>query len=218
MTQKDKVLKYLTEQGSLTQWETIKLFEITRLAPIIDNLKEEGYDIDTEYYQKYNSEGEKYTRCARYSLHKNNSIPIKSRTLFEHLNNISSGKDKNYFDTLTEKEKKEFNVYMIQRYISMDSRFTNFIAYIDKYAFNCLDKEMYNRLLIETLPKEKNYFKYIKKTKSVKEDELLIELLSKKIEVSKQQASEYIRFLSKDDKIKLLQGYAVEDKIIKKYK
>lgn len=68
VSQKQQILEYLTEVGSITQWEAIQKFRITRLAPIIGNLKDEGYNIDTEYFKKYNSDVEKYSRCAKYSL------------------------------------------------------------------------------------------------------------------------------------------------------
>lgn len=142
----------------------------------------------------------------------------KPKSLFDHINSISYTKDKDYFKSLNESEQKEFNVYMMQRFLSMDKRFTNFISYIDKYAFTVLDKEMYYKLLMYTLPKEKIWFKYIKKSKEVKEDEIVIEMLSKKFDIPKRRAMEYIQFLSKEDKKELLESYAVDDKLIKKYK
>lgn len=44
-TQKDAVLWHLGNHGTITSWEAIKEYGVTRLAAIIFNLKEEGYGI-----------------------------------------------------------------------------------------------------------------------------------------------------------------------------
>lgn len=142
---------------------------------------------------------------------------IKQKNIFDHLNNLTIGKDKTYYKNLTEKERKDYNLFMLQRYISMDKRFTNFISFIDKYVFNCYDKEMYNKLMMKVLPNERIYFQYVKKNKSEKIDKLIIELLSKKFEISQREAEEYIQYLDNKDIVELLRSYAVEEKIIKKY-
>lgn len=142
---------------------------------------------------------------------------IKQKNIFDHLNNLTIGKDKTYYKNLTEKERKDYNLFMLQRYISMDKRFTNFISFIDKYVFNCYDKDMYNKLMMKVLPNERIYFQYIKKNKSEKIDKLIIELLSKKFEISQREAEEYIQYLDNKDIVELLRSYAVEEKIIKKY-
>ena len=61
---------------------------------------------------------------------------IKQKNIFDHLTNISFQKDKEYYKNLSEPERKDFNVFMLQRYISMERKYTNIISYIDKYAFN----------------------------------------------------------------------------------
>ena len=49
MSQKEQVLKYLKEHESITSIQAFKKFNVTRLSSIIFNLREEGYDITTEY-------------------------------------------------------------------------------------------------------------------------------------------------------------------------
>lgn len=141
---------------------------------------------------------------------------IKQKNIFDTLNNVSNYKDKDYFKNLNESEQKDFNIFMLQRYISMEKKYISFISFIDKYAFNCLDKEMYHKLLVVSLPKEKKFFNYLKKNKEKKKEELLIEMLAKKFKVSKTEATDYLIFLSVDDKKKLLEGFSLDDKVIKK--
>ena len=142
----------------------------------------------------------------------------KNKNIFDFLKNICYTKDKNFFKNLSEEEKKDYNIFMIQKWLSMEPKYINFISFVDKYAFNCLDKQMYDRLMMEVLPKKQIYFKYIKKDKSKEKDDIVIEYLSKKYEISKQQAQEYNQFLSKEDKQELLESFGVEEKIIKKVK
>lgn len=141
---------------------------------------------------------------------------IKQKNIFDTLNNISYNKDRDYFKNLTEPERKDFNIFMLQRYISMEPKYISFISFIDKYAFNCLDKEMYHKLLVESLPKERKFFKYIKKNKEKKESDLILEKLSQKLQLSKKECMDYIQFLTDDDKKQLLEDFGVEEKIIKK--
>lgn len=141
----------------------------------------------------------------------------KGKSLFDHLDNIMVGKDKEYFDNLTESEKKEYSPYMINLFLSMERKYLNLMSYIDKYTFNCLSKKQHHDLLLNIIPKQKIFLKYIKKDKKAEEDELLIELLAKKLELPKKQAKELIIFLEKDDIINFMKSFAVEEKQLNKY-
>ena len=142
----------------------------------------------------------------------------KNKNIFDFLKNICYIKDKNFFNNLSETEKKDYNIFMIQKWLSMEPKYICFISLVDKYAFNCLDKKMYDRLMLEILPKEQIFFKYIKKDKKKEKDDIVIECLVKKYEISKVRAQEYNQFLSKEDKQELLESFGVEEKIIKKVK
>ena len=48
MSQKEKVLKYIKDNGSITSMDAFREFKITRLAAIIFDLKKDGVDIKTE--------------------------------------------------------------------------------------------------------------------------------------------------------------------------
>ena len=73
MTQKEMVLRYIREHGSITTLESMKKLLILDLQSIIRNLRNEGYDITDEYITKKNIYGststfKKYylrgTKCA----------------------------------------------------------------------------------------------------------------------------------------------------------
>lgn len=57
MTQKEMVLRYIREHGSITTLESMKKLLILDLQSIIRTLRNEGYDITDEYITKKNIYG-----------------------------------------------------------------------------------------------------------------------------------------------------------------
>lgn len=48
MSQKQRVLDYMTEFGSITSLEAFRDLGVTRLSAVVFDLKAEGHDIDTK--------------------------------------------------------------------------------------------------------------------------------------------------------------------------
>lgn len=69
MGQKQMVLDYITEFGSITPIDAFRDLGITRLSAIVFRLKEEGHEIHTEREHGKNRYGQT-TRYARYSFGK----------------------------------------------------------------------------------------------------------------------------------------------------
>lgn len=68
MTQREMVLKYIKEEGSITQWEAMKELGIMRLgARIWDLRNRDGISIKRELVKAKNRYGKK-TCYAKYSL------------------------------------------------------------------------------------------------------------------------------------------------------
>ena len=67
ITQRDRVINYIREFGSISSWEAYKDLGITQLATRIKELKEQGYDFKTEWESSTNRFGEK-TDYKRYYL------------------------------------------------------------------------------------------------------------------------------------------------------
>jgi len=59
-TKKQKVLRHLRTHKSITSWEAIQNYGATRLAAIVFNLKNEGWDIFTTKETNGNSTWAKY--------------------------------------------------------------------------------------------------------------------------------------------------------------
>ena len=69
-TKKQKIKEHLESGKSITSWEAIELYNVTRLAAIIFNLKEKGWIIKTTNMSKKNNSGEtiKYAKYTYYPL------------------------------------------------------------------------------------------------------------------------------------------------------
>lgn len=58
MTQEDRVLQFMKDTGSITSWQAIQQFGITRLSAKIFNLRREGYEITNKMRFSKNRYGE----------------------------------------------------------------------------------------------------------------------------------------------------------------
>lgn len=122
--------------------------------------------------------------------------------IFDFLKSITQ---KNYidFEKLSEVDRKSYDIFMINRYLSMDKRLINAVSQIDKYSFNIFTKQMHYQFLYNIIPKGFIFFDYIKKDKSAAEvkkaTESHIEILMKHLQISKSKAKIYCQFLTKED-------------------
>ncbi len=66
-TQKDRIINYIREFGSISSWEAYSDLGITQLGARIDQLKKEGYEFKSEWVSNTNRFGEK-TEYKRYYL------------------------------------------------------------------------------------------------------------------------------------------------------
>lgn len=66
-TQKDRIINYIREFGSISSWEAYRDLGITQLGARIDQLKKDGYEFKTEWENKKNRYGED-TSYKRYYL------------------------------------------------------------------------------------------------------------------------------------------------------
>ena len=67
MTQAERILRHLTDFGSITQGEALQEYGIMRLASRVNDLRRDGVPIITEVVEGRNRYGEK-TRFARYRI------------------------------------------------------------------------------------------------------------------------------------------------------
>ena len=63
-SQKSKILNHLKTHGSITSWEAIEKYHVTRLAAIIKVLRDEGYNIITTMKSNGDTQYALYTLVA----------------------------------------------------------------------------------------------------------------------------------------------------------
>ena len=67
ITQRERIIKYIREFGSISSWEAYSDLGITQFATRVSELKEQGYEFKTEWESKENRYGEPVT-FKRYYL------------------------------------------------------------------------------------------------------------------------------------------------------
>lgn len=58
ITQKERILQYIREFGSISSWEAYKDLGITQLATRISELKEQGFEFKTQWESSKNRYGD----------------------------------------------------------------------------------------------------------------------------------------------------------------
>lgn len=147
---------------------------------------------------------------------------MAAKKLFDHLTALTAEQDPNYFDKLTEEDKKSWSNFMINRFLSMKPEWIELIASVQPLTQTLEPEQMY-KLYINILPKGKQYLKYTKGAADEKYEEFLVELIKKEYDCSERHAIEYIEVLYSTregrENIKYIcERYAIPKKEITKLK
>lgn len=136
----------------------------------------------------------------------------KIKSLFDHVNEIRVGKNPNYFNTLSEEDKKTWSNYMVCRVLSMQSDFVDVINDLQYYQ-DKLTPEQFYRVCISATPKGKGYFPYIKNS-AEKHNKSLLTLMCMHFQDSTRNVAGYMKLISRDDVRAILKKYGYsEDQI-----
>ena len=137
---------------------------------------------------------------------------MKPKGLFDHINHITSNQTKDYWNTLTESDKKTWSNYMINRFLSMKMEWTDFVNEIQKLKL--APRQLY-LVYSNVLPKGKQYLKYIKKKKQTIYNTQVIQKVSEYFEISQSESEDYLKLLSKEQIRELVSKYGYIDKELK---
>jgi|TARA_B100000902_G_scaffold271166_1_gene257088 hypothetical protein len=143
---------------------------------------------------------------------------MKTKGLFDHINQITSVQNPDYWETLLDGDKKSFSNYMVHRFLSMKMEWVELVNELQKYKLQ--PKELY-KLYINVLPKGKQWLKYIKRRNQMEYPNWLINIVSNDMEVSKQEAKQAIDmyYLTEGGMLELgqlAQKWGIEPKRIEK--
>jgi hypothetical protein len=141
-----------------------------------------------------------------------------AKSLFDHINTIYLDQKKNYFAGLDDGEKRTYSNYMVNRFLSMNIHQLPLVNEIQKYN---IPSDVHYLFLATTIPRGKQYNKYVKSKNETKYESWLITLVAKHYNVSEDEAVTYLDIYHKDDKPalrSLCEKYGVDPKVIKKAK
>ena len=143
---------------------------------------------------------------------------VKKKSLFDHINQITSVQNPNYWDEISDEDKKSWSNYMVNRFLSMKTDWIELVNELQKY--NLQPKELY-KLYTNVLPKGKRWLKYTKGRNQMDYPNWLINIVTNHEEISKKEAVEYIDMLMLTEGGMLELGelsrkWGIEEKRIKK--
>ena len=114
---------------------------------------------------------------------------VKRKNLFDHINAITSQQHSNYWDEITDEDKKSWSNYMVNRFLSMKMEWVEFVNEVQKYPLK--PKELY-KVYTDILPKKRQWLKYIKGDKEMKYPKWVYEIVAKHLQISMREASDAV--------------------------
>lgn len=143
-----------------------------------------------------------------------------SKSLFEHLTDLYTVKSPKHFDELEQSDQKGYNVYMLNRFISMNYDYIEVVNIFQQYWETTGQREHF-LFFQDLLPRKKVFSKYVKKTKKEEYEDWLVELIMKNKEISQFQAIDYLRIYYQTcegrENLKIIcESYGIDNKRLKK--
>jgi hypothetical protein len=121
-------------------------------------------------------------------------MTAKPKKLFDHLNAIYADQTAGYFDGLDDVERKDFNTYMINRFLSMNPRDVPVVNLMQQY-YNSFDARSTYLFYSRLIPKGKQFNKYVKGATEEKIERWLLELVATYFEVSTKESLDYVTLM-----------------------
>ena len=146
---------------------------------------------------------------------------MAAKSLFDHINAIYTS-NHDYWDKLSDSDRKSFSTFMTNRFLSMDPGVLDLVNLFQMYYIPELTDNKATWLFYSyAIPKKKQFHKYIKKTKGEEYESWLIDLVVKHFQVSTRQAEEYLEIYystkeRKEELKQLCEMYGVDKKKVGK--
>ena len=145
-------------------------------------------------------------------------MTVKKKSLFDHVNQVTSVQNPNYWDEISDEDKKSWSNYMINRFLSMKPEWIDFVNEVQKYPLQ--PRELY-KVYIDILPKKKQWLRYIKGDKKMKYPIWVYEIVSKHLQCSMREANDAVEMYrisagGQSELADIMFKYGVEDKEVRK--
>ena len=125
---------------------------------------------------------------------------------FDHIKNLHTKKRR--WEDFNDEEKKSFNVFIINKALSMNPNYLNIVNMVQNFTgLNQIlsPKEVFN-LYLNLLPNKFKFYKWIKGEKTKKEKEKA-EYLAMHFNVSTREAYDYLQILDRKTINKIIKNY-----------
>jgi hypothetical protein len=142
----------------------------------------------------------------------------KAKSLFDHIKQITDYQKPNYWNEISDEDKKSWSNYMVNRFLSMKMDWIDIVNEVQKYN---LEPEMLYKLYTNIFPKGRQWLKYIKGDKKMKYPKWVYELVAKHLRISLREASDAVDIYEmtaggQTELAEILYKYGIEEKEIRK--
>ena len=143
---------------------------------------------------------------------------VKKKSLFDHVNQVTAVQNPNYWEDISDEDKKTWSNYMVNRFLSMKSDWIDLVNEVQKYPLE--PKELY-KVYTSILPKKKQWLRYIKGDKKMKYPKWVYEITAKHLQCSMREANDAVEMYDishggQAELADILLKYGTEDKEIRK--
>jgi hypothetical protein len=143
---------------------------------------------------------------------------LKAKSLFDHIKQITDHQKPNYWNDISDEDKKSWSNYMVNRFLSMKVDWIDIVNEVQKYN---LEPEIVYKLYTNIFPKGRQWLKYIKGDKKMKYPKWVYEIIAKDMQVSIKQAVSAVEVLEmtaggQTEIADVLFKYGTEEKEVRK--
>ena len=125
-------------------------------------------------------------------------------TPFDHLKNLHT-KKKNW-DEFNDEEKKNFNVFIINKALSFNPNYLNIVNLVQKHSAGQITQKEVFKIYFSLLPTKFRFYKWVKGKKD-KKDKEKSEYLATHFNVSTREAYDYLTILDKKSVNNIIKNY-----------
>ena len=145
-------------------------------------------------------------------------MTVKKKSLFDHVNQVTSVQNPNYWEDISDEDKKTWSNYMVNRFLSMKSDWIELVNEVQKYPLE--PKELY-KVYTSILPKKKQWLRYIKGDKKMDYPKWVYEIVAKDMQVSMREAVSAVEMYDmshggQSELADMLFKYGTEEKEVRK--
>ena len=125
-------------------------------------------------------------------------------TPFDHLKNLHT-KKKNW-DEFNDEEKKNFNIFIINKALSFNPNYLNIVNLVQKHSAGQITQKEVFKIYFSLLPTKFRFYKWVKGKKD-KKDKEKSEYLATHFNVSTREAYDYLTILDKKSVNNIIKNY-----------